>query len=89
MTFAEFEKENLKITQGTPKEYQSSTKVIRTFCENCGSPISYTHEDYSDKVEMPVGAFDDLELLAPQMHIWTSRKPKWFMIHDNLPQREQ
>lgn len=90
MTFVEFQKESFKILQGTPKEYKSSEKVTRTFCENCGSPLCYTNTDYLDKVELSVGAFDDPEPLAPQMHIWVSRKPSWVVIHDNLPQlREQ
>jgi hypothetical protein len=88
MTFAEFEKDSLTILRGSPKEYQSSKKVTRTFCEACGSPLSYISSAYPDKVEIPVGAFDDPESLAPQVHIWTSRKPSWLVICDHLPQRE-
>jgi len=89
MTFAEFEKDSFKIVQGSPKEYKSSKKVTRTFCESCGSPLCYMNTDYPDKVELPVGAFDDPEPLATQIHIWTSRKPSWVVIGDDLPQREE
>lgn len=89
MTFAEFDRNALKIVNGAPKTYSSSERVERIFCGNCGSPLGYVNADYPEKIEIPAGAFDDLEPLAPQVHIWTSRKPSWLPICDHLPQREQ
>jgi hypothetical protein len=87
MTFAEFEKDAYVILRGTPKNYQSSPNVVRTFCENCGSPLNYLDSELLDKVEIPIGVFDDPESLVPQEHIWTSRKPSWVLICDDLPRR--
>lgn len=89
MTFAEFEKNSYIILKGNPKKYESSKKVIRSFCNDCGAPLSYINSDYADKVELPVGAFDNPEPLKPREHIWISSKPSWLTIVDDLPQRER
>ena len=87
MTFAEFDRARMTILKGTPKEYKSSASVTRMFCDTCSSPLGYVSSEQPDKVEMPVGIFDDIEPLAPHMHIWTSRKPHWVVIADGLPQK--
>jgi hypothetical protein len=87
MAFAQFQKNALQITKGSPTPYRSSEKVTRTFCAHCGSPLSY-QTDGSDKVEIPIGVFDDPEPLASTMHIWVSQKLSWIPISDDFPQRQ-
>ena len=49
-------------TRGEPKRFQSSNKVRRGFCAECGTPLTY---EYDGGIELAIGAFDDPEKAAP------------------------
>jgi len=86
--FAGFEDGEVEILKGTPKDYSSSEKVTRSFCENCGSPFSYRYKESSNKHFIPVGVFDDASSFAPKHHIWVSQKLPWIAISDDYPQEQ-
>lgn len=86
MTAADFKKNNFIFTHGRPAEYHSSPKVIRSFCRDCGSQLTYTNNDFQNNIEVFVGAFDEPSAFPTQLHTWTSQKPNWVIIDDNLPQ---
>lgn len=52
----------LRWTRGEPKRFQSSNRVSRGFCANCGTPLTY---DYPGGVELALGAFDHPEAIPP------------------------
>ncbi len=88
VVFAGFKKDQIELLKGVPKEYTSSGKVIRSFCENCGSPFAYSYIERPDEPFISVGTFDDASSFAPQEHIWVSQKLPWIHITDDLPQRQ-
>ena len=49
-------------TRGAPKHFQSSNKVRRGFCAECGTPLTY---EYDGGIELAIGAFDEPERAAP------------------------
>jgi hypothetical protein len=51
-------------TRGAPKHFQSSNKVKRGFCADCGTPLTYEHEGGT---ELAIGAFDDPARAAPSI----------------------
>ena len=53
-------------TRGAPKYFQSSNKVRRGFCGDCGTPLTYEHEG---RVELAIGAFDDPERATPTIQV--------------------
>jgi hypothetical protein len=50
-------------TRGAPKYFQSSNHASRGFCENCGTPLTYTAPD---GVGLAIGAFDEPEGIVPK-----------------------
>ena len=86
--FAGYKVGDIVLTQGSPKSYASSEKVIRSFCEKCSSPFSYVYKTKPDEPFIPVGVFDDPANFKLQKHIWVSQKLPWINIHDDLPQDE-
>jgi hypothetical protein len=86
--FAEFIKDKFDILSGTPKNYKSSSNVIRSFCENCSSPIAFTYIDSPDHFYIPIGVFDDAETFAPKKHIWVSQKLPWIVLDTDAPQEK-
>jgi len=49
-----FAKSEFRFTRGTPLEFESSPKVKRRFCGQCGSPLAYEHLDTADFVDVMV-----------------------------------
>jgi hypothetical protein len=88
LVFAQYDSTDVHILQGTPKQYSSSKNVFRSFCENCGSPISYVYKNKADKIFIPIGVFDNPTDFVLQEHIWTLQKLPWITIHDNQPQKK-
>lgn len=52
----------LEWTRGAPKRYRSSSHVLRGFCAECGTPLTY---EAPDGVALAIGAFDDPASVAP------------------------
>ena len=59
------EVKHLAWTRGAPKHFQSSNKVARGFCADCGTPLTF--EWSTDVHEVAIGAFDDPTTIAPAM----------------------
>jgi len=71
------------------KWYQSSDKVRRGFCSNCGSalfwdPLAKKH----DWISIAMGAFDTPTDVQLHWHIFVSEKGDYYTIADGLPQNE-
>lgn len=79
----------LTVTSSTAKvsKYDSG-KGLRCFCSNCGSPVWFESLDFPKIIAIPLGALDNEDLKAPEMHIWTQSQPSWATISDDLPQFE-
>ena len=62
---------DFKWTRGEPKRWRSSNHVLRGFCENCGTPLTY---EAMDGLAVAIGAFDDPSRLPPVVEPCLSRK---------------
>ena len=49
-------------TRGEPRRYRSSSHVLRGFCAECGTPLTY---EAPDGIALAVGTFDDPASVAP------------------------
>jgi hypothetical protein len=77
---------NVNFTKGERKIYQSSPGVSRTFCGECGTPLSYESEWQGDVViGFFVGTLDEPDLFPPQRHVFHSERVEWFDAADKLP----
>lgn len=63
-------------TRGAPAAFQSSSRAIRDFCANCGTPLSY-RKPGGAIIELLTGAFDQLERVAPTYEVGTESKLAW------------
>ncbi len=71
-------------TGETPKVYQSSVGVERTFCERCGSPISFRSQKLSDTMHFYLAALDNPEAFEPRAHVAHDEKLCWVNTDDSL-----
>ncbi len=77
-----------KWVKGAPKYFQSSNKVKRGFCENCGTPISYEPIGFENP-EISLGSFDRPELIIPTIQVGTEGRMTWFKNIAEIPDRSE
>jgi hypothetical protein len=75
----------LRFTGAQPKEFASSPGVWRSFCGECGSPISYRTDRRPDVTDLYAGTLSDPSALAPQCHVHAVEQLPWFEVLDDLP----
>lgn len=71
---------------GSPALYCSSPKVIRRFCDRCGTTLTYEDGTLPDELDITIATLDEPERVAPKDHVWVQQKPQWETIGDGLPQ---
>ncbi|WP_037307585.1 GFA family protein [Ruegeria halocynthiae] len=69
----------------TPKTFNSSPGVERSFCPNCGTPISFRSQSMSDVLHLYVATLDDPEMAKPTLHVAHEEKLGWLKLDDGLP----
>ncbi|MGN7291704.1 GFA family protein [Rhizobium sp. SAFR-030] len=72
--FVSADQAHLTWTRGQPSLFRSSAKVKRGFCNRCGTPLTYHHPG---GVEITIGAFDQPELLEPQVQVNHDKRLPW------------
>ncbi len=72
-------------TGGDPKVYYSSPGVERTFCGDCGTPLSFRSNRMSGVMHFYLAAMEEAESFEPELHVAIEEKLSWLDIGDNLP----
>ncbi len=70
---------------GAPKIYKSSPGVERSFCETCGTPLSFRSIKMSNVMHLYLAALDDPAAFAPTLHVAYAEKLPWLKLADDLP----
>ena len=71
-------------TRGAPKKFRSSSHVLRGFCENCGTPLTF---EAPDGIALAIGAFDDPNVAAPVIQVNPNDKLPFVDSIPGLPTR--
>lgn len=72
-------------TAGQPKVFRSSPGVERTFCGDCGSPLSFRSTKMSDVMHFYVAALEEPDKFQPTLHVAHEEKLPWLRLNDDLP----
>jgi hypothetical protein len=72
-----------------PKVVETSTGVLRGFCDQCGASITYGRDPKFD-VDDPLlyvaaTTLDDPERCPPTEVVWYSQRPSWFELERTVP----
>ena len=85
LPYATFPIGQFSIVLGRPMQFRSSPPVTRSFCGRCGTPLTYSHADYVDRIDVMTCTLDDPEAFPPAEHVRTSEKLSWIKLGDRLP----
>ena len=75
----------LEWTRGKPATWASSNKVVRGFCAQCGTPLSY---DYGGDPEIAIGSLDRPDDAAPVLQVNPADRLSFFATLHTLPTRD-
>ena len=76
---------SFRFIRGEPDEFQSSPPVLRTFCRQCGTPLTYRHESEVGTLDVATATLDDPNAFPPTHHSWLSHDLAWLKFGDGLP----
>jgi hypothetical protein len=76
------------VIEGTPKPRQSSPHITRSFCAECGTPMTYEDERLPGEVYIHAGLFDEADRLVPDRHAYVTSKLFWIHLEDGLAKFE-
>ena len=71
--------------EGAPRRRRSSEHVVRSFCADCGTPISYEHDELEGEFYIHAGLFDEADRLVPDRQAYVTSKLFWMHLEDELP----
>jgi hypothetical protein len=86
VSWAAFAEAELTVTQGSPKQFNSSGKTWRSFCGDCGTGLFYRNEDFLPGiVDIQSATLDNPETLPAGAHIQTDERIGWMETAHELP----
>jgi hypothetical protein len=80
-----YRQDQFHLTRGQPKSFSKTKGVVRTFCAECGTSISYLDEGLGDELYLTLGFLDRPAEFCPQAHAYWRMKLPWIELADELP----
>ncbi len=88
--WAMFPENQVKITKGKVKSYESSQQGRREFCPDCGTGLFYKNaEMLPNIVDIKTATLDDPNLLPARCHIQIAERISWMSDIGRLPEFER
>ena len=75
--------------EGEPADFRSSDEVSRTFCQSCGTSLTYRDDEDPECIDVTSASLDRPDEFPPTRHIWLEDKLAWEEVDDGLPRFEQ
>jgi hypothetical protein len=60
----------------------------RTYCRECGSPLTIHVRHQPGEIDIAAGTLDDPEAVAPAFHIYAAEAPSWMPMMAFLPRHK-
>jgi hypothetical protein len=74
---------------GSPRLFESSPGVLRTFCGICGTPLTYASTSHRDMIDVTTVSLDRPEDFAPTREIWVEHRLPWEALNAAIPHYAQ
>jgi len=76
------------LTGETPKPFSKTPGVVRTFCPECGTSVSYWDDGLDEELYLAIGFLNNPERFPPQAHAFWSMKLPFVEFGDELPRMD-
>jgi hypothetical protein len=88
VTWASFRRSDFRFTTGKPRELPWAGR-LRSFCPDCGTPLTFLARPDADEVDVTVCSFDQPTAVTPADHVWIDDRLHWVRLADGLPTYRQ
>ena len=78
----------LSWTRGAPKTFRSSNFALRGFCAECGTPLTYEHDELPGEIYVHAALFDEADQLVPDRQAYVTSKLFWMHLEEGLEKTE-
>ncbi|WP_028111978.1 GFA family protein [Ferrimonas kyonanensis] len=85
VAWMDFKRDQVHWLGPVPTEFASSQHVLRGFCPQCGTSLSFRDDRHPNFLTLSVGSLDDVNRVTPSYHIYTDDQPHWLHIDDDGP----
>ena len=71
-----------QFVRGMPHRYQTETNAWRTFCDRCGTSLTYETARRPDEIDVTTGSLDHPEDFPPTKDVYPEERLRWVdLIH--------
>jgi hypothetical protein len=71
------ERSSFEFEKNQPREYRSETGAVRTFCEVCGSSLTYEIGSRPREIDITTATLDRPEDFPPTRDVYPEEKLPW------------
>lgn len=68
---------DFKFEQGEPRQYRTETGADRTFCDSCGTSLTYQNDSRPDEIDIITATLDHPEDFPPKKDVFPEEKLPW------------
>lgn len=72
-----FDPAGFTVLRGVPGRFVSSPGVVRTFCDACGTALTYANEQRPGEIDVTTASLDDESRYPPTGEVWLSHRLSW------------
>jgi len=89
LTLATFNVDQVTFSGIAMKDVRPSDFATRSFCPECGSPMTFRFDGKPEFVAITVGTLDQPEHAPAIRHNFASEKIPWVNLDDHLPMKDR
>jgi hypothetical protein len=94
VAWAGIQKSRFRVLRGSISIYESSSGVLRGFCRECGTSLTYQKDPSKiagaqDHVFIATRTLDDPNAFPPDEHVYYSERVEWLNVEDARPHHER
>lgn len=82
--FVGFDEASVQFRGVARRFFSSSPDVERSFCGNCGTPLSYRSSRWPGEIHLYTATFDNPAAYPPTLHVHWAEKLAWLGLNDSL-----
>ncbi len=71
-----------------PVHFSSSSRAERSFCDHCGTPLTFQYKADRATLDVTVGSLDEPDQFVPTMDIYTRSHVRWVPLAPGLKRYE-